>query len=111
MAETPITRRGSLIKAGGLLAATLGAAGCASESTKDSGSTADAFTGPAGVASGAVSCVLAPEQTQARQPRRARHAELGPMRSTGTAAGAPTLAVRKNGSGYVGTIAMGVQRA
>ncbi|MFL5827287.1 MAG: intradiol ring-cleavage dioxygenase [Thermoleophilaceae bacterium] len=64
MAETPLTRRGSLLKAGGLLAATLGAAGCASDSSKTTASTADASTGPAGVATGAVSCVLAPEQTE-----------------------------------------------
>jgi protocatechuate 3,4-dioxygenase beta subunit len=52
--ENRFTRRGSLAKLGGLLAAV--AAGW--EVTDSSGA------GPAGVASGAVRCVLAPEQTE-----------------------------------------------
>jgi protocatechuate 3,4-dioxygenase beta subunit len=53
---TRITRRGSLVKLGGLLAAALGAGGW---KTSES-----AGVGPAGVASGAVTCVLTPEQTE-----------------------------------------------
>ena len=49
-----VTRRGSLVKIGGLVAAAIGAG------TWES----DAQGGPAGVASGAVSCVLTPEQTE-----------------------------------------------
>jgi protocatechuate 3,4-dioxygenase beta subunit len=60
-----ITRRGSLLKAGGLLAATF-VAGCGDDDSGGSSSTAEAAEtgGPAGVSSGAVSCVLAPEQTE-----------------------------------------------
>jgi protocatechuate 3,4-dioxygenase beta subunit len=60
--DEPITRRGSLVKLGGLVAAaaaggwTAAAAAGASEETTG--------TGPAGVASGVVSCVLTPEQTE-----------------------------------------------
>jgi protocatechuate 3,4-dioxygenase beta subunit len=57
--ENRLTRRGSLVKLGGLAAAALGAGVWkASEEASAQG------TGPAGVASGAVSCVLAPEQTE-----------------------------------------------
>jgi protocatechuate 3,4-dioxygenase beta subunit len=51
----PITRRASLLKGGGLLAALL-AGGTAAEDSDGAG--------PAGVASGAVTCVLAPELTE-----------------------------------------------
>jgi protocatechuate 3,4-dioxygenase beta subunit len=58
-----LTRRGSLLSLGGLVAGTLGVA-----VGKDRGlGTADATAagvGPAGVASGAVSCVLTPELTE-----------------------------------------------
>ena len=57
MDDAPLTRRGSLLKLGGGLAALLAPA-------LVRGSEAEAGTGPAGVASGAVSCVLAPEQTE-----------------------------------------------
>src|SRR5207237_956987 len=50
-----ITRRGSLVKLGGFMAAVLGAGAW---------KTASAEGGPSGVASGAVTCVLAPEQTE-----------------------------------------------
>jgi protocatechuate 3,4-dioxygenase beta subunit len=53
--EKRITRRGSLVKLGGLLATAV-AGGATAE--------ARAGAGPAGVASGAVSCVLTPEQTE-----------------------------------------------
>jgi protocatechuate 3,4-dioxygenase beta subunit len=56
MAEARLTRRGSLVKLGGLLAAGIGAAGWKIEESDGSG--------PAAVASGSVSCVLAPEQTE-----------------------------------------------
>src|SRR5437867_3722675 len=51
-----ITRRGSLVKLGGLLATALTTGGVTAETS--------ASAGPAGVASGAVSCVLTPEQTE-----------------------------------------------
>ena len=50
------TRRASLVKLGGLLAGALGAAGWMIRDSEGAG--------PAGVASGAVSCVLTPEQTE-----------------------------------------------
>jgi protocatechuate 3,4-dioxygenase beta subunit len=53
--EQRVTRRGSLVKLGGLLAALTGGAATASESDG---------AGPAGVESGAVSCVLTPEMTE-----------------------------------------------
>src|SRR6266568_3083506 len=54
-----ITRRASLAKVGGFVAAALGASAWKLGSAAESDG-----AGPAGVASGAVSCVLAPEQTQ-----------------------------------------------
>lgn len=54
-----LTRRGSLVRLGGLLGAALGAS-----AWKALASRADSGTGPAAVASGAVSCVLAPEMTE-----------------------------------------------
>jgi protocatechuate 3,4-dioxygenase beta subunit len=51
--DRPITRRGSLVALGGLAAGALG------WQTTD-----DAAAGPAGVASGAVACVLTPEMTE-----------------------------------------------
>src|SRR5215217_8655932 len=54
-----LTRRGSLVRLGGLFAAVLGAGGLAKAADSDA-----AGEGPAGVASGAVSCVLTPEQTE-----------------------------------------------
>src|SRR5438105_3806178 len=51
------TRRGSLVRFGGLAAAAAGVTGWAAEH-------AGAGDGPAGVASGAVSCVLTPELTE-----------------------------------------------
>jgi hypothetical protein len=53
--DTPITRRGSLLALGGLAAGALGWKVDAAESAGD---------GPAGVASGAISCVLTPEMTE-----------------------------------------------
>ena len=59
MEESRITRRASLVKLGGLVGAALAAGGW-----KAGSSARAAGTGPAGVASGAVTCVLAPEQTE-----------------------------------------------
>jgi protocatechuate 3,4-dioxygenase beta subunit len=56
MTETRLTRRGSLVRLGGLLATALGAAGLKIDRSEGAG--------PAAVASGAVSCVLTPEQTE-----------------------------------------------
>src|SRR2546426_4334937 len=56
MNEPRLTRRGSLVRLGGLLATAVGAAGLKIETS--------AGAGPAAVASGAVSCVLTPEQTE-----------------------------------------------
>jgi protocatechuate 3,4-dioxygenase beta subunit len=53
--EERMTRRGSLLRLGGLLAAGLGAAGWR---------TTPGSAGPAAVASGAVTCVLSPEMTE-----------------------------------------------
>jgi protocatechuate 3,4-dioxygenase beta subunit len=58
--DTRITRRASLLRAGGFVAAALGAGAWRSEALLDS----SAAGGPAAVASGEVSCVLAPEQTE-----------------------------------------------
>jgi protocatechuate 3,4-dioxygenase beta subunit len=55
-----ITRRGSLVKLGGFLAAVLAAGGWRAASAEEEADGA----GPAGVASGAVKCVLTPEQTE-----------------------------------------------
>jgi protocatechuate 3,4-dioxygenase beta subunit len=55
MIEPTITRRASLLRLGGFLATALGAGGW--KAARSDGA------GPAGVASGAVSCVLTPEQT------------------------------------------------
>ena len=56
MEESKITRGGSLIRLGGLFATLLGAGGWKLAELEGSG--------PAAVASGAVSCVLTPEQTE-----------------------------------------------
>src|SRR5229473_6023926 len=53
--DKPITRRTSLLTLGGLVAGTLGWKADSAES---------AGVGPAGIASGAVSCVLTPELTE-----------------------------------------------
>jgi protocatechuate 3,4-dioxygenase beta subunit len=57
VAERILTRRESLIRLGGLLAAGLGVGSWRAAESEGAG------TGPAGVASGAVTCVLTPEQT------------------------------------------------
>jgi protocatechuate 3,4-dioxygenase beta subunit len=56
MNDRRLTRRGSLVRLGGALATALGAAGLKINSSEGAG--------PSAVASGAVTCVLAPEQTE-----------------------------------------------
>jgi len=56
--ELRLTRRASLARLGGLLAAALTAGGWRAQEAASEG------VGPAGVASGGVSCVLTPEQTE-----------------------------------------------
>jgi protocatechuate 3,4-dioxygenase beta subunit len=56
MTDSRLTRRGSLVRLGGLLATAVGAAGLKIETSEGAG--------PAAVASGAVTCVLTPEQTE-----------------------------------------------
>ena len=56
MSDSRLTRRGSLVRLGGLLVTAAGAAGLKIQSSEGAG--------PAAVASGAVTCVLTPEQTE-----------------------------------------------
>ena len=56
MTEGKLTRRGSLVRLGGLVAGALGVGGLESQRSEGAG--------PAAVASGAVTCVLTPEQTE-----------------------------------------------
>jgi protocatechuate 3,4-dioxygenase beta subunit len=58
MPESRFTRRGSLVRLGGFAAAALGLGGWEASDSEDAGA------GPAAVASGEVSCVLTPEQTE-----------------------------------------------
>jgi protocatechuate 3,4-dioxygenase beta subunit len=62
--DTRITRRGSLVKLGGFVAAAAGAAGWKAAPSDPASADASAAAGPAAVASGAVTCVLAPEMTE-----------------------------------------------
>ena len=55
MDDSTFTRRGSLVRLGGFVAGALGVAGWEADSSG---------AGPAAVAAGHVSCVLAPEQTE-----------------------------------------------
>jgi protocatechuate 3,4-dioxygenase beta subunit len=57
MSEPGLTRRGSLVRVGGFAAALFGVGGWRLEEEADG-------AGPAAVASGAVKCVLTPEQTE-----------------------------------------------
>jgi len=59
-----ITRRSSLFKLGGFLLTALAAGGLKTDSSQGASEGTTGGTGPAGVATGAVSCVLAPEQTE-----------------------------------------------
>jgi protocatechuate 3,4-dioxygenase beta subunit len=58
------TRRSSLVKAGGAVAAVLGAAGWRATASESAAEEPAASAGPAAVASGLVTCVLAPEATE-----------------------------------------------
>src|SRR5437773_9633687 len=58
MSEQRLTRRGSLLRLGGFAAALLGAGELKLDDAEGAGA------GPAAVASGAVKCVLTPEQTE-----------------------------------------------
>src|SRR5262245_40940091 len=60
--DSPVSRRGALLKLGGLAATALGGAAWGARELVDDADAAGA--GPAGVSSGLVSCVLAPEQTE-----------------------------------------------
>jgi protocatechuate 3,4-dioxygenase beta subunit len=64
MAADRTTRRESLIRAGALLGAAIAAGGWERLSVGDRSAEAASGSGPAGVASGAVSCVLSPEMTE-----------------------------------------------
>jgi protocatechuate 3,4-dioxygenase beta subunit len=60
--SSPVSRRGAIVKLGGLAATVLGAGAWGARELVDEADAAG--TGPAAVASGLVSCVLAPEQTE-----------------------------------------------
>jgi protocatechuate 3,4-dioxygenase beta subunit len=60
--ETQVSRRGALLKLGGLAATALGGAAWGARQLVDDADAAGA--GPVAVSSGLVSCVLAPEQTE-----------------------------------------------
>ena len=59
--DAPVNRRGALLKLGGLAAGVIGAGAWGARELPDDADAAGA--GPAGVSSGLVSCVLAPEAT------------------------------------------------
>ena len=62
--EHLISRRASLVKAGGIVAAALGVGASRSGVFADESIAATGGTGPAAVAASLVSCVLTPEQTE-----------------------------------------------
>ena len=62
--QARISRRDSLVKLGGLLAGAAAVGGWKVADSASAPEAAESGTGPAGVASGAVACVLAPEQTE-----------------------------------------------
>jgi len=63
MAGERVTRRASLLRLGGLVAGAAALGAWRPADSTGAGEDAEAGTGPAGVASGAVTCVLAPEQS------------------------------------------------
>jgi protocatechuate 3,4-dioxygenase beta subunit len=63
-AETRLTRRATLVRFAGLLAAVLGADAWKARTSGGAAAATNATAGPAGVASGQVTCVLTPEQTE-----------------------------------------------
>jgi protocatechuate 3,4-dioxygenase beta subunit len=64
MRDDSLSRRGALAKLGGFAAGAIGATVWGARELLDADDAEAAGTGPAGVASGLVSCVLAPEQTE-----------------------------------------------
>jgi protocatechuate 3,4-dioxygenase beta subunit len=62
--DVVLSRRGALAKLGGLAVVALSGTGLATRELLDAEEAEAAGTGPAAVASGLVSCVLAPEQTE-----------------------------------------------
>jgi protocatechuate 3,4-dioxygenase beta subunit len=62
--ESALSRRSALVKIGGLAATALGAGAWGARELAAAEDAAGADAGPAAVASGLVSCVLAPEQTE-----------------------------------------------
>jgi len=62
--ENGITRRRALVRIGGFAATALGAGALGTKELLDADAADAAGTGPAAVASGLVSCVLAPEMTE-----------------------------------------------
>jgi protocatechuate 3,4-dioxygenase beta subunit len=60
--DAPVNRRGALLKLGGLAAGVIGGGAWGARQLTDDADAASA--GPAGVSSGLVSCVLAPEATE-----------------------------------------------
>ena len=69
MDETPkerdaVTRRGALLRMGGLAAGALGAGAWSAKELLDADEAVAAGSGPAAVASGLVTCMLAPEMTE-----------------------------------------------
>ncbi len=62
--STRISRRSSLLKIGGLLAGAVAAGGWKAADSLSATDEESSSAGPAGVASGVVACVLAPEQTE-----------------------------------------------
>jgi hypothetical protein len=70
--ESRITRRGSLVKLGGFLASAL-ATGGAKIDLSDGATDAQEGAGPAGVASGTITCVLTPELTEGPTTSRTRN--------------------------------------
>jgi hypothetical protein len=61
--ESALDRRNALVKIGGLAATALGAGAWGARELADTDDAGAAGAGPAAVATGLVSCVLAPEQT------------------------------------------------
>ena len=62
--EIGVTRRGALVKLGGVAATVLGAGAWSAKELLDVPEAEAAGTGPAAVASGLVTCVLSPEMTE-----------------------------------------------
>jgi protocatechuate 3,4-dioxygenase beta subunit len=62
--DSRISRRASLVRLGGILAGAVAVGGLKTAESLSATDDDASSTGPAGVASGAVSCVLAPEQTE-----------------------------------------------